>query len=163
MDDPTCNNQNAGLTLSRAESLEDALAGRYTYRDLPPTTLLGGTNTSHPCANWEGNNIWVDENGWFHSLAHAFRGQPTTYPVPGCVERRGVTQQCTASAGHSYSMDGKTWCADVPPFHYFNRSQSSSSSSSSSSSLSLCHLLLDRPDCSHCQLSHTLPNFQSLR
>ena len=47
-DDAACNNQNAGMTLSRAETLEDALKGHYTYRFRAPTMLLGGTNASFP-------------------------------------------------------------------------------------------------------------------
>ena len=117
VDDAHCNNHNAGMTLSRAESLQHALAGNYTYRFRKPTYLLGGTNSSSPCANWEGNIVWVDKLGRFHSLAHAFRGQPCDYPLPGCVSRKGVDQTCTANGGHSYSLDGSTWyISPVAPF-----------------------------------------------
>jgi hypothetical protein len=63
---------------------------------------------------WEGNNIFVDREGYLHSLAHAYRGQPCDYPVPGCKNplvrnaSDGVSP-CTATGGHSYSIDGKHW------------------------------------------------------
>ena len=121
--DSHCNNQNAGLTLHRAETLDAALAGNYTeLTQNGPTYLLGGTNQSKPCQNWEGNNFWLDEHGYFHSLAHAYRGQPCDYPVPGCKNpgmpnaSDGISP-CTATGGHSYSLDGQTWfISPVAPF-----------------------------------------------
>lgn len=120
--DPSCNNQNAGMTLTRAESLEHALAGNYSYRNQKPKMWLGGINSSNPCANWEGNMIWVDSLGYLHSLAHAFRGQPTQYPLPGCRYPANKSDAhddntCTASGGHAYSIDGVNWyISPVAPF-----------------------------------------------
>jgi NADPH:quinone reductase-like Zn-dependent oxidoreductase len=115
----TCK-ETASLTLSRAESLSDALEGKYTYKHVAPILLLGGTNQSNPCVNWEGNNVYVDEDGYYHSLAHAYRGQPTDYPMPGCNGRRNASDgvsPCTATGGHMYSLDGKTWfVSPVAPF-----------------------------------------------
>ena len=114
VNDSSCNNQNAGMTLTRAESLEHALAGNYSYMFKKPTMRLGGTNTSNPCVNWEGNMVWVDSFGFFHSLAHAFRGQPTQYPLPGChfPQSKSASRSentCTANGGHAYSADGENW------------------------------------------------------
>lgn len=122
VNDSSCNNQNAGMTMTRAESLEHALAGNYSYKFKQPTTRLGGTNASNPCANWEGNMVWVDSFGFFHSLAHAFRGQPTQYPLPGChfAQSKPAPRSdntCTANGGHAYSADGENWyISPVPPF-----------------------------------------------
>ena len=78
-------------------------------------------NTSPTCArsiNWEGNNVWVDAAGYFHTLAHAWRGQPTHYPLPGCRYNGAPSSgACTANGGHAYSMDGRTWyVSPVPAF-----------------------------------------------
>eukprot|EP01046_Picozoa_sp_COSAG06_P059960 COSAG06_NODE_12584_length_1360_cov_22.281014_1_plen_402_part_01 len=121
--DPSCNSQNAGMALSRAESLDHALAGNYTYKGVAPKMRLGGTNASNPCVNWEGNMVWVDSSGYFHSLAHAFRGQPTQYPLPGChfPGTKPVPpgdNTCTALGGHAYSIDGVNWfISPVAPFN----------------------------------------------
>jgi hypothetical protein len=121
--DPSCNNQNAGMTLTRAESLDHALAGNYTYKSVAPKLRLGGTNASDPCVNWEGNMMWVDSSGYYHSLAHAFRGQPTQYPLPGCHFPASEPvppgdNTCTATGGHTYSIDGLNWyISPVAPFN----------------------------------------------
>ena len=123
VNDSACNGQNAFMALSRAETLEDALQNNYTFKNLAPTMRLGGTNASNPCVNWEGNMVWVDSSGYFHTLAHAFRGQPTQYPLPGCHFPAGkpVTpgdNPCTATGGHAYSMDGLNWyVSPVAPFN----------------------------------------------
>lgn len=65
--DSDCNRQQAFSTLSRAETLDHALANNWTFRNVPPILLAAGTNKSTPCVNWEGGHIWLDRNGHFHS------------------------------------------------------------------------------------------------
>lgn len=62
--------------------------------------------------NWEDQNIWVDRGGRLHTLMHAFRGQNTTYPAPGCVAAANGTWLplgCTSVGGHAFSVDGAHW------------------------------------------------------
>ena len=129
--DAGCDNQLAFLSLSRAESLDDALAGRWTYKNAAPTLRLAGSNESSPCVNWEGNNLWVDRRGHFHTLAHAWRAQPTDYPLPGCgsgppynaktarhpsLARPG--ESCTSLGGHAFSLDGRVWyVSPIAPYN----------------------------------------------
>eukprot|EP00035_Acanthoeca_spectabilis_P000400 m.73039 g.73039 ORF g.73039 m.73039 type:complete len:418 (+) comp10188_c0_seq1:1-1254(+) len=108
-DAPNCNGQSAFLTLSRAESLDDALKGVWTYKDVPPTLQLAGGSPDQPiCVNWEDQNIWVDGRGNFHTLFHAWRGQPCDYPLPGCHGAHGG-ESCTSLGGHGFSRDGRHW------------------------------------------------------
>ena len=111
--DSDCDKQQAFSTLSRAETLEHALAGNWTYRDIAPRLLGAGTNLSTPCVNWEGGHLWLDQNNHFHMIYHAWRAQPTDYPSPGCgsgspynVKTRthptleGGGEYCTSLGGH---------------------------------------------------------------
>ena len=50
-------------------------------------------------------NIWIDKRGNFHTLFHAFRGQPNDYPI--CDRSTPEKQRyCSALGGHAYSKDG---------------------------------------------------------
>ena len=63
--------------------------------------------------NWEDQNIWVDRAGRLHTLMHAFRGQNTSYPTPGCTSSPGggawSPVNCTSVGGHAFSIDGAHW------------------------------------------------------
>jgi hypothetical protein len=79
-----CNGNNALGRVARAESLEAAIAGRWQQQ--PPQYVLAGTNQSFSsecdlCFNWEDQHLWTDKRGNFHTIAHAYRGQPNDYPV----------------------------------------------------------------------------------
>ena len=106
-------NQNAFLTVSVADSLAAALAG--TYRSLPLSYAPAGSDApSAPmCVNWEDQNIWVDADGHFHTLMHAFRGVNTSFPLPGCVDNGNgsgfLPARCTSAGGHAFSLDGSRW------------------------------------------------------
>jgi hypothetical protein len=84
---PRCNAPAGSCALgrmSRAESLEAAIAGKW--EQLPPQYVLAGTDQSFSsecdlCFNWEDQTIWTDKRGNFHTIAHAYRGQPNDYPV----------------------------------------------------------------------------------
>lgn len=67
--DSGCNGQQAFSTLARAETLQHALAGNWTFRDVAPRLLGAGTNKSTPCVNWEGGHLWLDRNDHFHSTS----------------------------------------------------------------------------------------------
>ena len=123
--------------ISRAESLADAIAGNFTYINRGATqVLLGGSNASSSefCVNWEGNNIWLDGEGYFHSIAHAWDGRPSDYPQvdgKGCCTQPAIGYanesmaaaecnriagyRCTAYGGHTYSMDGLVWYVSPVP------------------------------------------------
>ena len=129
-----CRNMKA---ISRAESLADAIAGNFTYINRGATqVLLGGSNASSSefCVNWEGNNIWLDGEGYFHSIAHAWDGKPSDYPQvdgKGCCTQPAIGYanesmaaaecnriagyRCTAYGGHTYSMDGLVWYVSPAP------------------------------------------------
>ena len=67
---------------------------------LPPPTLPQSQD----------QNLWVDKRGNFHTLMHAYRGQPCDYPV--CDRVRNKTF-CSAVGGHAFSRDGRDW--DISP------------------------------------------------
>ena len=118
------------VSLFRYESLAHALAGRANGTAWGPTrTVLGGTNDSVLCVNWEDPTLYVDQRGHFHVLAHAFRGQAGDWPQPGCRKTQNVSKgsppgwemsypgPCTSNGGHAYSIDGKEWhISPVPPY-----------------------------------------------
>ena len=73
----------------------------HTYTQLAPCSV-----------NWEDQNIWVDRAGRLHTLMHAFRGQNTSLPAPGCRQAQGGGWEpvgCTSVGGHAYSVDGGHW------------------------------------------------------
>ena len=47
----------------------------------------------------EDQNLWIDARGNFHTLMHAYRGQPCDYPVCDRVKNK---QFCTAVGGHAF-------------------------------------------------------------
>jgi len=114
-----CNNQNAFLHMQVAESFAEAQAGHY--KSMPVSYVLGGTeqqfgNCSELCFNWEDQNIWIDKRGNFHTLFHAFRGQPNDYPICDRSTPSGRAY-CSALGGHAYSKDGMHWyISPVAPY-----------------------------------------------
>ena len=91
--------------------------------------MLGGTNDSVICVNWEDPTLYVDKRGHFHVLAHAWRGQDEDWPQPGCRKTQNVSSgsapfwrlvypgPCTSNGGHAYSVDGREWhVSPVPPY-----------------------------------------------
>eukprot|EP00040_Diaphanoeca_grandis_P012962 m.65577 g.65577 ORF g.65577 m.65577 type:complete len:429 (-) comp23576_c0_seq1:171-1457(-) len=106
---PNCNGENAFLRLLTADTMADALAGRS--RSLPMRTALAGAGEPFStiptfCFNWEDQNLWIDKRGNFHALMHAYRGQPTDYPV---CDRTNNKTFCTAVGGHAFSENGLDW------------------------------------------------------
>ena len=104
-----CNGLNAFLHMSKAASIADAIAGKY--ETLQVKVALAGTDqafVSPPaiCFNWEDQNLWIDKRGNFHTLMHAYRGQPCDYPVCDRVHNSAF---CTAVGGHAFSEDGANW------------------------------------------------------
>ena len=61
----------------------------------------------------------MDANGNFHTLMHAWRGQNTTYPLPGCNNAGGggafLPAGCTSLGGHAFSEDGAHWYISPVP------------------------------------------------
>jgi hypothetical protein len=112
--------ENAFLTVSRAESLDAALAGNYTQ--LPLSIAPAGSPAPTPlCVNWEDQNLWLDNDGHFHTLMHAFRGENTSFPQPGCRDGGGgnfVPPNCTSAGGHAFSLDGASWY--ISPFKAYD-------------------------------------------
>ena len=110
---PDCGSpsQNAFLTVSRAESLDAALAGEYTH--LAMTMAPAGSSApSEPlCVNWEDQTLFIDRDGHFHAVMHAFRGQNTSFPAPGCHDTGAGFEPagCTSQGGHAFSNDGAHW------------------------------------------------------
>lgn len=105
--------QSAFLTISTSPSLGAALGGQWTHFPL-------ALSPSDVCVNWEDQNIWVDERGYLHTLMHAFRGQNTSYPAPGCRDKGDgvfLPPGCTTLGGHGYSMDGITWHISPTPVY----------------------------------------------
>lgn len=123
---PNCGSrgQNAFLNVFRAESLDDAIAGNDV--ELPLTYVPAGSDAPSEvmCINWEDQNLWVDERGFFHTLMHAFRGQNTSYPLPGCFDSgdgRGFQPaNCTSLGGHAFSEDGAHWWISPVPAYTSN-------------------------------------------
>lgn len=105
---PNCP-QTALLTLSTAPSLDAALAGAWTTLPLSFEPAV--------CVNWEDQNIWVDSRGRLHALMHAFRGQNTSYPLPGCWDSGGgfLPAGCSTLGGHLYSETGAHWHVSPVP------------------------------------------------
>lgn len=102
------------LSVSSAPSLAAALAGNWTH--LPLTISLAGSNATGPSVpefHWEDQTIWRDARGYFHTLMHAFRGQNTTLPAPGCTNEGGsspfLPMNCTSLGGHAFSIDAAHW------------------------------------------------------
>jgi hypothetical protein len=91
-----------------SDSLVCGAQGRWTYKGQTPTIQLAGGPPGPICVNWEDQTLWVDSRGRFHSLFHAFRGQPCDYPLPGC---HGASSgaSCTSLGGHAFSEDGQHW------------------------------------------------------
>ena len=116
---PNCDGHNNFLTVFKAKSLDAGLAG--AWEQLPLSYSLAGTNTSSICFNWEDQNIWMDRQGNFHTLMHAFRGENTTYPSPGCYYN-GTSADwepagCTSMGGHAFSSDGSHWYISPVPVY----------------------------------------------
>jgi hypothetical protein len=84
----------------------------HRYKGIVPTIQLAGAPPGPVCVNWEDQTLWVDTRGNFHSIFHAWRGQPCDYPLPGCHGAKGG-DSCTSLGGHTFSEDGKLWF--VPP------------------------------------------------
>ena len=106
--------------LSRAETLEHALRGEWTFKSRNPILrFLDPSIANTTCVRWEGNYMWVDERGNFHQMAHAFCGGVTDYPLPGvsvgingsvvCNDAPAGFLGCVAYGGHAFSEDGHTW------------------------------------------------------
>ena len=118
-----CNRHNAALSLHRADSLAAGMACQWhSYNMTYWLAGAAGTPGDQLCFNWEDQNLWVDRRGNFHSLMHAFRGQPTDYPLPGCHQDPASGQwlpaNCTSNGGHAFSPDGTNWyVSPVQPFN----------------------------------------------
>ena len=58
--------------------------------------------------------IWLDKRDNFHSIAHAYRGQPNELPV---CDRSSVAgfMNCTAIGGHAFSANGNDWYISPVP------------------------------------------------
>ena len=99
------------LSVSTAPSLAAGLAGNWTR--LPQTLSVAPSNASVPYIgfHWEDQTIWRDPRGHWHALMHAFRGQNTTLPEPGCVGGGGAWSPpgCTSLGGHAFSIDASHW------------------------------------------------------
>lgn len=125
-----CNGQMAMLSMSRAESLEAAIAGRWEALDVQYALAGAGSAENQSfsaecdiCFNWEDQTIWQDKRGNFHSIAHAYRGQPNDYPVCDRTSSAAAFMNCTALGGHAFSTDGSHWyispvAAYTPTVHY---------------------------------------------
>lgn len=107
---------NSFIGMRRAETLDDALKGNYTgWFGVRGPAKLGGTNDSVLCVSWEDQTLYIDARGNFHMLAHAYRGDNTDYPLPGCRKSvntsRGMVAPgpCSSAGGHGYSRDGMEW------------------------------------------------------
>ena len=59
---------------------------------------------------WRGVPRYIDQRGNFHTLMHAFRGQPCDYPVCDRVHNKTY---CSAVGGHAFSQNGYDW--DISP------------------------------------------------
>lgn len=106
---PGCNGRNAFLSMHRADNLSAAIEHRWT--ELPVSYVVAGSGApfrpeSDICVNWEDQNLWVDPRGNFHTLMHAFRGQPTEYPI---CDRARNKSYCSALGGHAFSSNGYHW------------------------------------------------------
>lgn len=101
------------FSVARAPSAAAALAGNWSR--LPQTLSVAGSNTSvdYIGFHWEDQTIWRDPRGYFHALMHAFRGQNTTLPEPGCNSvdsgRTWAPLHCTSLGGHAFSLDASHW------------------------------------------------------
>ena len=56
----------------------------------------------------------ICRRGHWHAIMHAFRGQPTDYPLPGCAGDAAAGSFCTSLGGHAFSLDGSHWCVTAP-------------------------------------------------
>ena len=106
------------LSVRTAPSIAAAIAGTWTQ--LPQTLSVAGSNVSvaYIGFHWEDQNIWRDPRGYFHTIMHAYRGQNTTLPEPGCVNIGGgvwFPQDCTSLGGHAFSIDGSHWWISREP------------------------------------------------
>ena len=114
--------------LSRAETLEHALRGEWTFQSRDPILRFVDPSVANTtCVRWEGQYLWVDERGNFHMMAHAFCGGVTDYPLPGvsvgingsvvCNDAPAGFLGCNAYGGHAFSEDGHTWyISPITPF-----------------------------------------------
>ena len=101
------------FSVAWAPSAAAAVAGNWTH--LPQTLSVAGSNVSIPYIgfHWEDQTIWRDKRGYYHALMHAFRGQNTTLPAPGCTStdngRTWAPPTCTSLGGHAFSLDASHW------------------------------------------------------
>jgi len=107
------------LSVSTAPSIAAAVAGNWGR--LPQTLSVAGSNESVPYIgfHWEDQNLWRDPRGHWHTIMHAWRGQNTTLPAPGCSNRGAGTPwlpaACTSLGGHAFSLDGAHWWVSREP------------------------------------------------
>ena len=105
------------LAVKTAPSAAAAIAGSWTK--LPQTLSVAGSNVSVPEIgfHWEDQTIWRDPRGYYHTLMHAFRGQNTTLPEPGCIQVNGtfMPPDCRSLGGHAYSIDASHWWISREP------------------------------------------------
>lgn len=106
------------FSVSAAPSAAAALAGNWTR--LPQTLSVAGSNASVPYLgfHWEDQTIYRDPRGHFHAIMHAFRGQNTSLPEPGCLPTPSgewAPPGCTSLGGHAFSLDGSHWWVGREP------------------------------------------------
>jgi hypothetical protein len=107
------------FSLRTAPSLRAALAGNFTL--LNQTRSAAGSNESvaYLGVHWEDQTVWRDPRGRWHALMHAFRGQNTTLPEPGCASAGAggawAPTDCTSLGGHAFSLDGAHWWLSREP------------------------------------------------
>lgn len=106
-----CSGATSFLTIFVSPSLDAALAGNRTM--LPRVIHPSGA-----CVNWEDQNLWMDASGNLHSIFHAWRGQNTSYPAPGCYRNASgawLPAGCTSLGGHTFSPNGIDWYVSPVP------------------------------------------------
>ena len=106
------------FSVASAPSAAGALAGNWSH--LPQTLSVAGSNTSVPYLgfHWEDQTIWRDPRGHYHALMHAFRGQNTTLPEPGCFATAAGSWEppnCSSLGGHAFSLDASHWWISREP------------------------------------------------
>jgi hypothetical protein len=121
-------NLEAVSAISRAETLEHALRGEWTFKSRNPILrFIDPSVANTTCVRWEDNYMWVDERGNFHQMTHAFCGGVTDYPLPGisrgannsviCNDAPAGFLGCVAYGGHAFSEDGHTWyISSIAPY-----------------------------------------------
>lgn len=105
------------LAVSSAPSATAAIAGNWTR--LPQTLSVAGSNVTVPYIgfHWEDQTIYRDPRGYYHAVMHAWRGQNSTLPAPGCIQTNGVwlPANCTSLGGHAFSIDASHWWISTEP------------------------------------------------